>query len=140
MKLEAGNGKDSHKLLSLSREQMRCYFEENSLEWNVEERTEFLNESQVYRILDPKFCGYLQLCTKGSELFIYDLQITANNRGRGVGTKVVNQVCAMAKAQGLVAVRLGSFKSNPASQLYKRMGFVPIKENSYFIWYRYAIT
>ena len=140
MELEIASTEDSERLLALSKEQMKCYFEENSLEWNEKKRRTFLNESKVFRILDPDFSGYLQLCEKGNELFIYDLQIVPASQGHGIGTKVVRSVLDMAKERGLQAVRLGSFRSNPASKLYERLGFSSVRENRYFVWYRYAIT
>ena len=140
MKLEKATSKDADKMLSLSKEQMKCYFEENSLEWNEDERTSYLKESEIFRILSPDFSGYLQLCEKENELFIYDVQIIPERQGQGIGTKVVRRVFDIAKERGMEAVRLGSFNSNPVSELYKRLGFKIIKQNDYFAWYRYAIT
>ena len=140
MELEPASLKDCQELLQLSKAQMNQYFEEHSLEWNENEQKEFLNESEVFRILDPVFSGYLQLCEKEGELFIYNLQIVPAFQGRGIGTKVINHVIEMAKGNGAKAVRLGSFKSNRVSMLYERLGFKAIRENSYFVWYSYTIT
>lgn len=140
MELEVANTEDHQELLRLSKAQMKRYFDENSLEWNENKQKKYLDESQVFRILDPDFSGYLQLCEKGNELFIYNLQILPACQGQGLGTKVVNHVIEMAKGNGTQAVRLGSFKSNRASSLYERLGFQAIKENGYFVWYIYAIT
>jgi len=140
MKLELATVEDNDKLLSLSREQMQPYYEQYSLNWNEAERIAFLEESTLFRILDPEICGYLQLCEKADEMFIYDLQIYPDHQGKGTGSKVINRVYEMARDQGLKAVRLGTFKTNPASELYKRLGFYIIKENDYFAWHRNEIT
>lgn len=136
MELKAGTENDKATMLSLSRKQIEPYFRENGLEWNAAEREGLLNQSELFSIIEGEHCGYVQLFQKGEELYIYDLQIFSEVQNRGVGTKVINRVKEIAKNRGLVAVRLGTFKSNPASRLYVRLGFCCLRENEYFIWYK----
>lgn len=140
MNLQEATAEEIQDYLSLSKKQMMRYFDEYSLKWSDEKREDFLNESQVFCILDPVLSGYLQLCETEDELLIYDLQIFPEYHGQGIGKKTILTVLDLANEKGLKSVRLGSFKSNPASRLYERIGFQMVKQNNYFTWYSFPIT
>jgi GNAT superfamily N-acetyltransferase len=66
--------------------------------------------------------GYYELVDRGFELFLAGLYIDARFRGRGLGTAVLRDLKALARARQLpLALRV--LKPNPARRLYERLGF-----------------
>ena len=61
-----------------------------------------------------------------SELIVEHLAVAAAQRGRGVGTRLLEAAFDLARANDLSAVRLGVVDTNPrARRLYERLGFQP---------------
>lgn len=53
-----------------------------------------------------------------------DVYVSENNRGKGLGTKLINEVVRVAKQQGCYKLVATSRKSRPqVHQLYKILGF-----------------
>ena len=62
--------------------------------------------------------------TESGELYIEGIAVAAHARGKGVGTKLINQVFSLAVAEGFTRVTLQVINTNPrAQQLYERLGF-----------------
>jgi ribosomal protein S18 acetylase RimI-like enzyme len=58
------------------------------------------------------------------ELFIYDIEVLANARGRGVGRAALEALEAWARAEGFRSIGLHVFGSNGvARRLYQRLGY-----------------
>ena len=66
--------------------------------------------------------GYLCVLDRGDHLWLDEIVLVEEARGRGIGTALVEQVIADADARG-VPVRLGVLEHNPARRLYERLGF-----------------
>jgi len=66
--------------------------------------------------------GYYELVDRGFELFLAGLYIDARFRGRGLGTAVLRELLAIARARQL-PLSLRVLKPNPARRLYQRLGF-----------------
>jgi ribosomal protein S18 acetylase RimI-like enzyme len=65
---------------------------------------------------------------RSTEIRIAALAVDANFRGKGIGTKLIEEVIDLAKKKGYRAVRLEVVDTNPgAYQLYQRMGFEPVR-------------
>ena len=86
---------------------------------------------------DQVVLGYIklrlstQLCTdeenfihtvKPGELYIDNLAVSKEARGKGVGTKLLNWAEEMAKQRKANRITLSVLKGNPALNLYKRFG------------------
>jgi ribosomal protein S18 acetylase RimI-like enzyme len=67
--------------------------------------------------------GYGFVATDVPELSI---GVTADERGRGVGTALLEELLAQARATGHPAVSLSVETDNPAVRLYERLGFVRV--------------
>lgn len=66
--------------------------------------------------------GFYELLDQGFELFLAGIYIGAPYRGRGLGTAVLRDLLAVARARQLpLALRV--LKPNPARRLYERLGF-----------------
>lgn len=54
------------------------------------------------------------------------IAVRAEWRGRGIGTALLEALIAAAASRGLRALSLSVDRDNPASRLYKRLGFVSV--------------
>ncbi|OBX33713.1 acetyltransferase (GNAT) family protein [Halomonas elongata] len=71
--------------------------------------------------------GYLRLWHTEGRSYLQDMQVVAEHRGRGWGSRMLDEVKAMAGAR---AVRLKVFEDSPALQLYRRHGFEALMHES----------
>lgn len=72
--------------------------------------------------------GQLSVIQKDDEIFLSGIFILPAYQGQGLGTTIINDVVAQAREKGL-PVGLRVLRSNPARQLYKRLGFKIVEEN-----------
>lgn len=77
--------------------------------------------------------GFFSLSRDRRALYIRELQIVEAFRGQGAGSWAIDQFIAMARAEGLPALRLTVFKNNPAQSLYKRKGLNVCGEDECFL-------
>ncbi len=79
-------------------------------------------------VVDGQDAGVLQTERREDSLFLANVEILPLFQGQGLGTKIVEDVLAEARAQGL-PVTLQVLKENPrARSLYERLGFVVVGE------------
>jgi ribosomal protein S18 acetylase RimI-like enzyme len=71
---------------------------------------------------DGADAGWLQTTTRGDDLFLAQIFVDGAFQRRGIGTDVMRRLIGEASREGR-AVTLGVVKTNPALQLYKRLGF-----------------
>jgi len=72
--------------------------------------------------LDGRDIGWLQTMTRGDTLFLGQLFVAPAHQRRGIGTEVMNALVDEATVAGQ-AMTLGVVKTNPALELYRRLGF-----------------
>ena len=73
-------------------------------------------------ILDRTDIGWMQSFVKDEALFLGQLFVDGASRRQGIGTEVVKTLIEEAARAGQ-ALTLGVVKTNPALQLYERLGF-----------------
>ena len=84
-------------------------------------------------VLGHAFCVHKQISndrvlTDIRTLYIDDICVDENARGRHVGTELYNRVLAYAKEQGFYNVTLNVWSCNPgAISFYEKLGLVPQK-------------
>jgi ribosomal protein S18 acetylase RimI-like enzyme len=89
-------------------------------------------------------CGvinlYLSPFEKLSKQALFCILIRSDQRGKGIGTKLILAIEERAKELGLETLHLEVYRGNPAIELYRRLGFVEygvhpkfIKEGSEYI-------
>ncbi len=133
---------ESDAYLTFSRENMMPYFEALDIPWDQEERRYFLEQALLQKIIDTASdtrLGYLLLFSEMDTLYIYDLQLHKKARKQGLGSEVIKHVINKAKAENK-NLRLGTFKINPATNLYLRLGFKIIKTNEIFNWFQFDVN
>ncbi|MNT36848.1 Acetyltransferase (GNAT) family protein [compost metagenome] len=77
--------------------------------------------------------GFCSLSQDRQALYIRELHLLENARGRGIGTQVLEQLAGWAAERRLPLMRLTVFKSNPAQALYQRRGFQAVGEDECFV-------
>jgi ribosomal protein S18 acetylase RimI-like enzyme len=71
--------------------------------------------------------GAVAVAWHADELFLTDIEIVPEWRGRGLGTAIISAILAEARRRGL-PVALQVLKGNPARRLYERLGFCIVGE------------
>lgn len=75
--------------------------------------------------IDGRPVGRWYVAEFKNELRLVDATIGPEHRGRGIGTRLVADLCTEADRRGL-PIRLNVEPWNPARRLYERFGFVPV--------------
>ena len=71
--------------------------------------------------------GLFSVTSNGSRVLLSMLYLLPEFQRRGIGSSIVRGVQAQAQRDNL-PVRLATLKVNPAQELYRRLGFVPVEE------------
>jgi GNAT superfamily N-acetyltransferase len=102
---------------------MRPYYVELRLEWD---RTKFREsfDPKTIKIIqaDGVDIGMIKIEEREDCLYLGDLQIDRAYRGRGIGTQLIETAIESAVIANK-PIRLRVLKSNPARELYLRLGF-----------------
>lgn len=83
--------------------------------------------------------GFCSLSQDRQALFIRELHLLPEHRGRGIGSWVLEELALWAGQRRLPLLRLMVFRSNPARLLYQRHGFVEMGEDACFVRMQRAI-
>jgi ribosomal-protein-alanine N-acetyltransferase len=77
--------------------------------------------------------GFLLAWRAADELHLTDLGVTAGARRRGIGRRLVEQLCALGTASSARVVLLEVRESNaPALALYRRLGFEELDRRAHY--------
>ncbi|MCM2313940.1 MAG: GNAT family N-acetyltransferase [Thermoanaerobaculia bacterium] len=106
--------------------------------WTTEQKLQFLafqfqSQGEHYRQMFPDAtfdvievegtpAGRLYVNRTGGAIHVIDIALLPWARGRGIGGKILRDLCAEGAAKGL-PVTISVEKFNPAKQLYERLGF-----------------
>ncbi|MEN5300579.1 GNAT family N-acetyltransferase [Pseudomonas sp. TWI628] len=118
----------------LTRRAMLPYYREYGLLWIEEAFDEAWGWREQWLIKEGEtVLGFCSLSQDRQALFIRELHLVPEQRGRGVGSQVLESLAGWAAQRRLPLLRLMVFKSNPARQLYLRHGFVEMGEDDCFV-------
>lgn len=84
-------------------------------------------------LIDGQRAGRLYLDRSAKEIRIVDIALLPAFRGRGVGTRLLNELLAEGDATGRV-VSIHVEKLNPALNLYRRLGFEAVADREVY-WF-----
>ncbi|MHA7116281.1 GNAT family N-acetyltransferase [Pseudomonas promysalinigenes] len=142
MPVELIGASDAHRDFArdLTRRAMLPYYHEFGLLW-VEEAFDqaWAWREQWLVMQDDQVLGFCSLSQDRQALFIRELHLSEQHRGRGVGSQVLQTLAGWAAQRGLPLLRLMVFKSNPARQLYLRQGFIDMGNDECFVRMQRAI-
>jgi ribosomal protein S18 acetylase RimI-like enzyme len=74
-------------------------------------------------LVDGAPAGRLYVDRSGGEIRLVDVALLPEHRGRGVGERLLRDLCAEADAAGR-SIRLHVERRSPARRLYERLGFI----------------
>jgi ribosomal protein S18 acetylase RimI-like enzyme len=100
--------------------------------WDVAEQDGFFDRSwdparMRVLLLDGEPCGYCVVEDRTDNVQVQELVVHPRYQGKGVGTEVLARAQRLA-AERSVPVRLGTFHTNRARELYERVGFRVVGE------------
>lgn len=130
------NATDAHRTFArdLTRRAMLPYYREFDLLWIEEAFDEAWGWREQWLVVEgEQVLGFCSLSQDRQALFIRELHLLPEYRGRGVGGQVLEELAVWAVQRRLPLLRLMVFKSNPARQLYLRHGFVEMGEDECFV-------
>ena len=96
--------------------------------WDEERFRKNYNTKTISVIqLDGEDIGMLKTEKRKDHICLGDIQLKEAFQRRGIGTSLIRDVMEKAKADGL-PLRLRVLRENPVMELYRRLGFVEIRE------------
>jgi GNAT superfamily N-acetyltransferase len=114
---------------TLAREAMAPYYEEQGMPWHGHAFRASLAGTENYRVeLAGAPAGMLRYARDAAGLFVHDLHLQPQMRGRGIGAALLRLIEARARALGATAVRMRVVADNPALRLYERLGYARVAE------------
>ncbi len=124
---------DREFLFRLLEQSLRKYVEEALGGWDEAAQRRDFNARLLlptHEILerDGRAIGCLSTAQLPDAIALHRVFLLPEAQGQGVGTELVREVIARAAALGL-PVRLRVFKTNPAHELYRRLGFAVVGES-----------
>ena len=117
-------------------------------DWNEQQKNTFLktqfdaqhryyqenynNTDFLIILCDDKSVGRLYIARWSEELRVVDIALLPQYRNLGIGSKILQDILSEASAADK-PVRIHVECFNPAQNLYRRLGFVPIGEHGVYI-------
>ncbi|AUY36788.1 N-acetyltransferase [Pseudomonas soli] len=118
----------------LTRRAMLPYYREFDLLWIEKAFDEAWGWREQWLVVeDEQVMGFCSLSQDRQALFIRELHLLPEYRGRGVGGWVLEELAAWAAQRRMPWLRLMVFASNPARRLYQRRGFVEVGMDECFV-------
>ncbi|MFJ3450527.1 GNAT family N-acetyltransferase [Pseudomonas sichuanensis] len=134
LELIAATDNDLTFARDLTRRAMLPYYREFDLLWIEEAFDQAWDWREQWLVVeDGTVLGFCSLSQDRQALFIRELHLLPEHRGRGVGGWVLETLAGWAAQRHLPLLRLMVFKSNPARQLYLRRGFIEMGEDECFV-------
>jgi GNAT superfamily N-acetyltransferase len=134
IELIAASDADRTFARDLTRRAMLPYYREFDLLWIEDAFDEAWGWREQWLVVEEGVVlGFCSLSQDRQALFIRELHLVPEQRGRGVGSQVLEMLAGWAAQRRLPLLRLMVFKSNPARQLYLRHGFVEMGEDDCFV-------
>lgn len=114
----------------LTRVNMREYYARHGLVWHAQAFDAQWPQRESYRVHKVgRLIGFLGFTVEDGCLYLRDVQLIEAYRAEGVGGWLMGRVTQLARERGCSRIRLKVFKSNPAAQLYLRLGFAHAGED-----------
>ena len=124
---------DLKRAASITFDNMRVYYQQFALAWDVSKVFEATLELENYDILfQHQVVGVMRLQFNDDCFVLRDLQIIESAKNKGIGSASLNEAKRRALNANLNTLTLRVFKSSPAVTLYKRNGFVIQSEDERF--------
>lgn len=118
----------------LTRESLAPYYAAHGLKWHAPSFRASLGGTENYRVdLGGEPAGVLRYSRGTGGLYVHDMHLLPQLRGRGIGTALLRLVEERARKLGARAVRMRVFEDNPALRLYERSGYARTGEEEFLL-------
>jgi len=129
LRLVAALAADLEWFETLAREAMAPYYAAQCLSWQAQAFRASLAGTENYRVeLAGTPAGMLRYARGAAGLFVHDLHLQPQMRGRGIGAALLRLIEERARGLGAAAVRMRVAAGNPALRLYERLGYARVAE------------
>jgi GNAT superfamily N-acetyltransferase len=119
----------------LTRVNMRAYYAQYGLIWQPDAFDAEWPRRESYLIRrESCVIGFLGITVERNYLYVRDIQLIEAYRGEGVGAWAMARIEQMAADRRCERIRLKVFKSNPATALYRRLGYTSVGEEAALLW------
>lgn len=132
----AGEG-DTEAMYGICRLALRDHVERTFGPWNEEEQRDMFFRSthpdtHTLVFQNGALIGYYWWLQKESHFRLHRITLTPDKQGQGIGTALLKKL--MKEAQELqLPIQLRVFHTNPARNLYKRLGFREMEQTEHHI-------
>lgn len=114
---------------------MSPYYEQYGVEWQQQQIVEQVKRLDNWDIVvEGKIIGTFRLAFEADSCYLRDLQVSSSYQNKGVGSAVLKEVERLTLQSDIQKVKLRVFKISPAFHLYRRSGFVVVKEDDRFFY------
>ncbi|MBB1486247.1 GNAT family N-acetyltransferase [Oceanospirillum sediminis] len=119
---------------------MSSWYQQYQMIWDERQFEENWAECDNYEIfIQQQRVGICRLYYDQKYCYLRDLHIETEYRNQGIGEQVLGLISNLCLGKGLDALRLRVFLDNPASRLYLRYGFMPLKADHSTRYMEYQI-
>lgn len=125
----AATQQDYQYCYRLTKNNMLHYFKKYWGGWKPTAFREGYNLKNTKIILNnDRRGGYYTVIIKNDHLYIDNIQLSSQLRGKGMGTLIISRIEKQARRTNQKKIKLSVFKDNPAIKLYKRLGYYQKKD------------
>ncbi|MEM7367783.1 MAG: N-acetyltransferase [Bacteroidota bacterium] len=108
----------------LAAENMKTYFEQYRVIWDRQKFFDNIGEGRAALIYyHGERAGFYHWRIKSGSGYVSTIQIEEQFRGKGIGKHVLSLMEFLTKQEGLDAISLSVYPSNPAMRLYQSLGY-----------------
>jgi GNAT superfamily N-acetyltransferase len=132
---------DLSKSAEITYDNMRTYYTHFSVDWKQPKILEQIISLDNWDILfDGELIGALRLSFDSDGCYLRDLQVRSLFQNKGIGAKALAESLRLAQKSGAKKLNLRVFKISPAHHLYKRKGFIVVREDERFYYMEKEIS
>jgi len=123
---------DELLIRDLTEENFRTSFE-RTIGWDAARHAKQPEHPERYTMImdEEETIGFFSIRDQPDALYLETIQLRAPHRNRGIGARVMAHIARLASATGKCHIRFRVFKDNPATRLYKRLGFRVIEDQGW---------
>ena len=118
-------------------DQKRAFLDQQFAAQDAYYREHYDNASYDVVLFDGVGAGRLYVARWSDEIRIMDISFLPEFRGKGIGTKILEDLLAEGAASGR-RVSIHVEQMNPAMKLYERLGFRAIEERGVYVFMEWA--
>jgi len=133
LEVYAGTREDELAMTDWDDAEKRAFVEQQFRAQDHYYRANYANATYQVILVDGEPAGRLYLARWPDEIRIIDIALLGAYRGKGVGTRLLGELQAEARAAGK-PLRIHVERFNPALRLYARLGFALLEDRGVYLF------